>query len=118
MRQRDPDRPTKSYTGTEKLLLTCHVCGPRKDFEILLASGITGTQGSLHFEFSSGSHSRTRHSSARNEFEKDYNKLLNNSLFGKTMENVRKCVDYRLVNTRGEVAEDGSQAKFCQSGDF
>ena len=49
---------------------------------------------------------------AKNDFEKDFFKLMNNSVFGKTMENLRKRVDIRLVTNEKDARKLISKANY------
>lgn len=49
---------------------------------------------------------------ATNDFEKDFFKLMNNSVFGKTMENIENRVDVRLVTNESEAIKLGSMPNY------
>ena len=49
---------------------------------------------------------------AKNDFEKDFYKLMNNSVFGKTMENIRRHRDIRLVNNREDYLKQVMKPNF------
>ena len=49
---------------------------------------------------------------AKNEFEKDFFKLMNNSVFGKTMENIRNRVVINLVNDKKQAEKLSAKPNF------
>ena len=55
---------------------------------------------------------------AKNSFEKDFFKLMNNSVFGKTMENIRKRIDVRLVTDSKKMIKWASKPTYVSSKIF
>ena len=49
---------------------------------------------------------------AKNDFEKDFFKLMNNSVFGKTMENVRNHRDIKIVTTNKQRSKYASEPNY------
>ena len=55
---------------------------------------------------------------ARNSFEKDFYKLMNNAVFGKTMENVRNRINFQLVNDKKQMKRIVAKPNYHKSHIF
>ena len=59
-----------------------------------------------------------KRTNAKNPFEKDFFKLMNNSVFGKTMENIRKRVNVKLVTDEKKLLKWASKPTYISSKIF
>lgn len=114
------------YPGYEKLLLTVwdkenYIVHARLlQFYLQQGMVLRKIHGGIKFTQSSflkpyiSFNSRMRQE-ATNNFEKDYYKLKNNSLYGKMVENVRRRMNFRLCNTPEQVEKLSSAPRFQSS---
>ena len=59
-----------------------------------------------------------KRSNAKNPFEKEFFKLMNNSVFGKTMENIRKRVNVKLITDKKQLLKWASKPTFVSNKIF
>ena len=59
-----------------------------------------------------------KRSNAKNAFEKDFFKLMNNSVFGKTMENLRKRINLKLTHDEKILEKHAAKATFISAKMF
>ena len=118
-----------SVNGVEKLI--CHF-KPRKNYVVhyrdlrqYLEMGmrITAVHRGISFYQSSWMEPYIRKNTelrktAANSFEKDFFKLMNNSVFGKTIENIRKRQNIELVDDRKKAVKLSSRPNFDRATIF
>ena len=125
-----PLAPEKmNVNGVEKLI--CHF-KPRKNYVVhyrnlrqYLEMGmrITAVHRGISFYQSSSMEPYIRKNTelrktAANSFEKDFFKLMNNSVFGKTIENIRKRQNIFLIDNRKKAAKLSSRPNFDRATIF
>jgi len=57
-------------------------------------------------------HNTEKRAASSNKFQKDFYKLKNNSLFGKTVENLRKRINIRIINSEKKLVTYSSRPTF------
>ena len=121
--------PNKAFVGYSKLMLTHYdkshyvVHGQMLKFYVEHGMKISRIHRGLSFTQSAFferyiQHNSLKRQQAQNSFEKDFYKLKNNALFGKTMENVRKRVNYRLANSEEKLITLASRPEFLSTKIF
>ena len=118
--------PNKSYKAYDKLMLTHYdrekyvIHGQLLQYYLKQGLQLTKIHRAMSFYQSAFfepyiSYNSAKRQQATNSFEKDYYKLKNNALFGKTMENVRKRSNFRLCNTEEKLTTYASRPEFLYS---
>ena len=117
------DKYNITVGGVKKLVTTL---GPRKKYvlhvrnlDMYVAYGMVLTKVHRAVTFKQSrwledyiDYNTKMRTSSKNTFEKNFFKLMNNSIYGKTMENVRKRVDVKLVTTETEMLRSVSSPHF------
>ena len=116
----------RTYRGCQKLMLTHWdknnyvIHGKLLQFYVRKGLVITRIHRILQFRQADFfrpyiAFNSSKRAATSNKFEQDFYKLKNNALFGKTMENVRKRLKFRLCTTKETLMTYSSRAEFKSS---